>query len=163
MKKQRGAAIVETIIFIPIIFILTFITLEMTNFYRVYNMVSWVAEYGVREASEGMDTGGQRLSQEVVKERIVLKLLDLNVFNMDYKVCINYANSVSELGSTLTYCNDEHYDDLGAFAKAGGIVRVSVTIPYKPIFSNMPYIKDWITDFPLRVTFLRVISSDYNP
>ena len=163
MKKQHGAATVETIIFIPFIFILTFITLEMTNFLRIYNAVSWVTEYGVRQASEGMDTGGQRYSQEVAKEKIVLKLFDFNIFNTDYKVCIDYAQTWEDMSSEPSYCNDVHYADLGSFAKSGDLVRVSVTIPYKPMLPNLPYIGDWISDFPLRTTFTRVISSDYNP
>lgn len=162
-RSQSGAAIVETIIFVPIIFLMTFMALELTNFMRVHSAVSWVAEYGVRQASEGMDTGNQRYSQEVLKERVVLKMFGLNIFNLEFKVCAEYASSVSDFPNKPTHCNDEHYSDLGAFAKTGDFVRLTVVVPYQPMFPKMPYIGDWITGFPLNAQFIRILSSEYAP
>lgn len=172
-RNQAGFTVVETVIFVPTIFLMTFLTLEITNMMRIYEQVSWTAEYGVRQASEGMDADNQRFSEEVSKEAIGFKLVDFFGFDIFFdpgyepNVCFDYAKAIKDMPDTFEYCSnnddDKHSSDLGAFAGPGDFVRVKVEIPYKPIFAKLPYLPKVFHAMPFSATFTRVISSDYTP
>jgi hypothetical protein len=129
---------------------MTFITLEVTNAMLVYEQISWVAEYGVRQASEGMDNSDQRLRPENVKDNIRNKLLILFPFRdvLSSKMCVEYNDD----GGEPQFCNKS--DDPGyTSAKPGDLVRVTVEMPYNPIFKIR-----LIPDLTISSTFRRVIS-----
>lgn len=155
MKKQKGAAIVETILFVPIIFIMTFLTLEITNLLRVYNIISWTTEYGVRQASEGMGEDGFRLRSENVKQNIGQKMFKFfpmtQVFSS--KICVDY----DALGDKPEHCNNSH-DPKQHEVKPGDIVMVSISMPYHPLFNFKA-----LPEFNVSASFSRVISGKTVP
>ena len=154
-RKQRGAAIVETIVFVPVIFIMTFLTLEITNVLRVYNTISWTTEYGVRQASEGIGIDGYRLRSENVKQNIAQKMFKLfpmmQVFSS--QICVDYGQN----GTGSKHCNNSH-DPRQYTAKPGDIVTVSISMPYDPIFNF-----EVLPDFNIGLSFSRVISGKAAP
>lgn len=161
-RSQAGAAIVETLIFIPTIFLMTFLTLEVTNILRVYETMSWVAEYGVRQASEGMDSDGRRYISDQVRTKVRDKIrfdFPIGVEHIDFRdvFCILYFRE-SETP------NDSDFSCQGAFTnerdfQPGDFLRVRVRLHYRPMLSG---IFEWM--FPdgaltMSSTFDRVISA----
>lgn len=139
-RPQSGAAIVEILLVVPTIFILTFLTLEITNIMRIYEKTSWVAEYAVRQASEGIQ-GGYRLSSQVVEGNVddrLRKLVGDRYINDDNDIddhngffCILYYEDGKRDLDDLS-CNGR-FDDQEDFGP-GHFVHVEVITHYEPMF-----------------------------
>ncbi|WP_201245927.1 TadE/TadG family type IV pilus assembly protein [Halochromatium salexigens] len=167
-RQQAGAAIVEAMIFVPMVFLLTFLTLEVTNILRVYETLSWTAEYAVRQASEGMRTDGKRLFSDEVRSLVYDKIrFDLPVgekhIDADDIFCVRYfrpPNDPDFACADIELAAGEH----GLFPnerdfQPGDFVSVKMNLHYAPMLSGM---FEWM--FPdgvltMSVTFDRVISA----
>jgi len=159
-RTHLGAAIVETLFVVPMLFLLVFITIEFTNILRTYETISWVAEYGVREASEGMSPVSHlRLNASEVKNRIESKLKKLGIKNVDSgRICVRYSNdSGASWDPNWGPANPDPCpaptnpsSDYGQ----GNLVRVTIQVTYEP------FLPSFLVPRPtFGVTFERVIST----
>ena len=176
-RSQSGAAMIETLIFVPTIFILTFMTLEVANIMRVYEKTSWMAEYAVREASEGTYDDGQRATPQVLRDRFYLKFRDLigkRNLNCDDPneedggcrdvFCIQYSTYPrEELGfddSVFSCGSDDDLTDLELSEfKPGHFVSVTVNAHYKPMLGVFHQLFPGAEELPISSTFDRIISA----
>lgn len=144
--RQAGASTVEILFVIPVLFVMVFTILEFTNILRNYHAISWVAEYGVREAS---------LSAASVKDIIRDKLVALGVKNVDRnKICVQYSNDSGgswepnwEPGSGSP-CTDP----VGTYVP-GNLVKVTINVTYEPFLPRL-----LVPQPTFGVTFERVLS-----
>lgn len=160
-RSQAGIAIVETLIFIPTIFILTFIALEVTNILRVYEKTSWTAEYAVRQASEGMFEGDKRYSPQVLRTKIYVKLYNL-VGNQYIKFgdvfCLHYYKQNENPDESSLSCgaaSDQSAEDF----EPGDLVRVKVHTHYVPMLGVFERLFPGAEELVIGSTFDRVISA----
>ncbi|MEA3640850.1 MAG: hypothetical protein VBE63_13020 [Lamprobacter sp.] len=167
-RSQAGAAIVETLIFIPTIFIMTFLTIEVTNIMRVNEKMSWVAENSVRQGSEGMSDGYRYPGIDTSKTADI-KLIQLGLMfnNLDFMSVIqNTYTEYCSPNDNNNYCDDDSNWEGGPGTNPtsnfteGDLVRVTVAGEYKPFLGITERL---FPDLMIKKTFTRVISRPLAP
>lgn len=151
-KGQQGAQTIEILIVIPLLFSLVFVVLEFTNILRTYETVVWTAEFGVREASDGMESGSHnRLSPSSVRDIIFDKAVALGIKNLDKAgVCIQYS---SDDGATWEPASVSSCTSPEGSYGPGDLVRVTIRLTYQPFLPRL-----LVPEISLGVTLQRVIS-----
>lgn len=162
--SQRGSAVVETIIVVPVLFILVFLVLEVANIIRVYEKVSWIAEYSVREGSEAMDSDF-RLDGLNTSKTVDNKMLALGLFE-SLDILSVVRNSFTEYCAAADNCQSDANWQGGPFSNPtddfveGDLVRVTVSGKYKPFLNVSARI---FPDLTISKRFTRVISRPQAP
>ena len=160
-SQQKGAAIVETLIVVPSLFLLVFTVLEFTNILRVYHAVSFTAEEGVREASGGMGENEVRLTPAELRDAevdgsVLQRLRELAGNSItEETVCVQYSTDgetwdppkpciCSDPPEPDCPCPDPPEPDCtkdepsGSSAYGpGNLVRVTIEAQYNPIMPNL--------------------------
>lgn len=135
-RRQSGASVVEILFVVPLLFVILFVILEFTNILRTYQAITWVAEYGIREASDGMEPGSHdRISAASARNIIRDKLIALGVKNVDRNnICVQYSsnNGSSWEPNSTSPCTDA----VGSYA-AGDLVRVTIQLAYEPFLPRL--------------------------
>lgn len=151
-RSQKGAQTVEVLFVIPAVFMLVFVTLELTNVMRVYSAIVWATEYGVREASASTHVGGTFTypDSNEIKSRVAGKLEKLSVRNVDFSdpryFCLQYKEVTdSDWGD----CNQGTASD-------HDLVKLSVAVPYDAIILPSKF-----SPFDMRSRFERVIDGPH--